>query len=149
MNNSVLTESTFELLISRTAHSINLIEQKQLVKHNIAPRQLYILRIIEALGPNATAVEVARVVDREVHVIARLAVTLENNGLIKRTKKTPKSKLLHLTLTKKGMDMLKVKPESQAVRKILASIPKDEFQQMDATLSKILGMLKEYRQSLQ
>jgi len=49
-----------------------------------------------ALGPKATLSEVARQVERETHVISKQAIRMEKDGLIKRTKNTPKSNLLKL-----------------------------------------------------
>jgi len=148
MTKSILSETNFELLVSRVAHSLTLIKQKELAKYHIAPRQHYVLHIINALGDKATAPEVARIVHREVNVIARLVVNLENDGFIKRVKNKPKSNLLSLKLTKKGMDLIKINPMSPSVDRVLSTLSREEYEQMDSTLMKIEKMFEELRRSL-
>ena len=148
MNKSNLTELNFELLISKIYHSMNLVKTKELSKYHIAPRQLYVLHVIHALGADANSSEVSKVVGRHVQVISRLADNLEKDGLIKRVKNTPKSKVLSFILTKKGLDMVKVSPNSKSIAKILATLPADERQQLDATLKQILKLVIELKQKI-
>ena len=144
MITSSLTESNAELLLSKVDHLLVLVRRKELARHHIAPRQLYILHVINGLGSKATAITVAKEVDREVHVINRLLINLEKDGLIKRIKNTPKSKLLTLKLTKKGLDMIKISIRSETIDSILSFLPQEELRQMELTLNKVLIKLKEY-----
>jgi len=82
-------------------HLIMLIRQRELNQYHIPVQQTHVLRTINELGENATLAELAKEVEREIHVISRQAVGMEKEGLIKRAKKSPKSKLLRLELTEK------------------------------------------------
>jgi DNA-binding MarR family transcriptional regulator len=144
MINSSLIESNAELLVSKVNHSMVLIRRKELTQHHIAPRQLYVLHVINDLGPKATAITVAKEVDREVHVINRLLINLEKDGFIERNKNTPKSKLLSLKLTKKGLDIIKLSLRSKSIDSILSFLPEQELEQMESALNKVLKKMNEY-----
>ena len=147
MTKSVLAELTFDTLISRIYHSMTLIKQQELNKFDIAPRQLYVLHVIHALGKKATAPEVAKAVDREINVISKMVCKLEEDGLVKRTKNKPKSNLLSLELTRKGLEMIKINTTSESINKILSTVSGEDYEQMSATLTGILSMLDNLRQS--
>jgi DNA-binding MarR family transcriptional regulator len=89
------TESSFELwrLIGRVNHSILVHRQRELRKHHIPVRQLWVLVAITELGPTATLAKVAKELEREPNVISMQTVLMEKDGLIKRIKNTPKSNL--------------------------------------------------------
>ena len=147
MTKSITTELTFDTLISRIYHSMTLIKKQELNEYGIAPRQLFILHVIHALGTKATAPEVAKAVDREINVISKMVCKLEQDGLIKRTKIKPKSNLLSLELTGKGLQMIKIDTTRKSVQKVLSTIPAGEYQRIEATLTRILNMLDDMRQS--
>jgi DNA-binding MarR family transcriptional regulator len=148
MKKPEFSELPFELVVSRIYHSINKIKQKELTnKYHIAPRQLYILHIIHSLGPKATVGQVASIVDRDVHVIGRSVAYLEMQGLIERSKESPKTRILNLKLSQKGIDMIKISPNSKSINAILSSISAKDYQQMQTTLYSILVKLKEYTPS--
>jgi len=138
----VLSELNFELLIGRIYHTMVVFRKRELNKYQISPRQLYVLHVIDGLGPKATAFEVGKIVDRDIHVITRLSIDLEKEGFIKRIKKTPKSKILNFVLTEKGSDMLKLSWKSKKIDAILGTIDKDHYRQMESTLIEISNILK-------
>ena len=142
MKKLVLSELNFELLIGRIYHTMVVYRKKELTKYQISPRQLYVLHVIDGLGSKATAFEVGKIVDRDIHVITRLSIDLEKAGFIKRIKKTPKSKILNFVLTEKGAGMLKLSWKSRSIDAFLKTIDKDNYQQMEATLIRISNMLK-------
>jgi DNA-binding MarR family transcriptional regulator len=139
-------ESSFNLwlLIGKVNHSIMLIRQRELNQHHIPVRQTLVLYTIQALGDKATLSEVARLVEREVHVVSRQAVSMEKDGLIKRIKNTPKSNLLRLELTEKGQEMVKVARESESISEILAFLTAGERKQMELILNRILTSVEKY-----
>jgi hypothetical protein len=78
MNKVSAFESSFNiwLLIGKVNHAIMLIRQRELNQHHIPVRQTLVLYTIQALGEKATLSEVARLVEREVHVVSRQAVSM-------------------------------------------------------------------------
>ena len=88
--------SNFELflLMGKINHLTFLARQRELNHYHIPGQQLHVLRIIQELGPKATLSEVAKNVERKINVISRQTISMEKDGLIKRIKDTPKSRLL-------------------------------------------------------
>ena len=130
------------LLLGKANHSLSLMRQRELRHIQIPVRQTYILRIIKALGPKATLAEVAMQAERKVGVITKQAVCMEKDGLIKRIKKTPKSNLLSLELTDKGLEIAKGSRYSKSIAAIFSSLTKEEFQQLETILNKLVTELK-------
>jgi DNA-binding MarR family transcriptional regulator len=83
-------------------------------------------------------------VEREIHVISRQAVGMEKEGLIKRAKKSPKSKLLRLELTEKGLEMARVSRQSEAIDAIFSSLSAQQRQQLESILNTITAKIEEY-----
>jgi DNA-binding MarR family transcriptional regulator len=140
MKKTTLAQSNFDLwtLIGRLNHTIVQLRQKELSPYQIPVRQLYVLRTIRALGANATLSEVARQVERETHVISKQAIRMEKDGLIKRTKNTPKSNLLKLELTEKGLEMAQMSVRSKGLDALFSSLSEEERRQFESILNKVL-----------
>jgi DNA-binding MarR family transcriptional regulator len=117
--------------------------QKELNPYHIPARQAYVLRTIQALGTKATLSELAEKVERKENVISRQTVKMENDGLIKRIKDTPKSNLLRLELTEKGLEMIKVSRRSKSIDKVFSYFSEEERQQFESALNLILVKLEE------
>jgi DNA-binding MarR family transcriptional regulator len=146
MGTTSLSESYFDLwlLIGKVNHLIMLIRQRELNQYHIPVQQTHVLRTIKALGENATLAELAKEVEREIHVISRQAVSMEKEGLIKRVKKSPKSKLLILELTEKGLEMARVSRQSEAIDAIFSSLSAEQRQQLESILNAISVKVAEY-----
>jgi DNA-binding MarR family transcriptional regulator len=98
---------------------------------------------MQDLGKNTTLSELAKKVEREVHVISRQTVKMENDGLIKRIKDTPKSNLLRLELTEKGLEIIKVSRRSKSIDTIFSYLSPEKRKQLESTLNLILNKLEE------
>ena len=146
MKSKVLSESNFALwlLIGRVNHEIMLARQKELRKYNIPIQQTLFLYTLQSLGSKATISEVAKAMERTVPVTAQHAAKMENYGLIKRIKNSPRSNLLRLELTDKGVEMVKLARKSHCVDSILSFLDKAERQQMESELTRILVKAKKY-----
>lgn len=140
MKKKTLAQSNFDLwtLIGRLNHDIVQLRQKELSLYKIPVRQLYVLRTIRALGPDATLSAVAKEVERETHVISKQAIRMEKDGLIKRTKNTPKSNMLHLELTEKGLEMAQMSVQSKSLDAVFSSLSEEERRRFESILNKIL-----------
>ena len=146
MEQPALSDSNFDLwrLIMRVNHSMYLLRQREMSKYHIPVCQLQVLQIIQDLGSRATLTAIAKQVEREVHVISRQTMRMENDGLINRIKDTPKSNLLKLEITEKGLEILKNSQDSKSIDKIFSFLSDDERRQMESTLNRILVQVKEY-----
>ena len=101
--------SNYDLWMSlvKVHHSLFFLRQKELSPSHIAAQQLQVLRVIQSLGTDATLAAIAKKVERKLDVISRQAVRMEKDGLIKRIA-MPKSRLLKIELTQKGLDIIKI-----------------------------------------
>jgi DNA-binding MarR family transcriptional regulator len=140
MKKKTLAQSNFDVwtLIGRVNHTIVKLRQKELSEYKIPVRQLYVLRTIKTLGPNATLANVAKQVEREDHVISKQAVRMENDGLIVRIKNTSKSNLLKFELTEKGSKMAKMSVQSRSLEKLFSTLSEEERTQIELILNKVL-----------
>jgi len=146
MNKTTKSESSFELwrLIGKVNHSILLIRQRELRQHHIPVRQLQVLAAINDMGSATTLSELAKHVEREPNVMSKTTVVLENDGLIKRIKKTHKSNILTLELTEKGRSLIKVSRQSESVEGIFSSLSETERRQLKSILNKVFIGTQKY-----
>jgi hypothetical protein len=69
-------------------------------------------------------------------VISRQTTILKKDGLIKRTKGRPKSRLLTISLTEKSIELLKVAKHSDGMREVLTVLTREKRQQLDLILNR-------------
>lgn len=145
MDETVQSESNFKLwlLIGRLSHSIDLVRQRELSQYHVPIRQLHILRIIQTLGSDATLSAVAKKVEREFHVISRQTIIMEKDGLIKRIKNTPKSQLLKLELTEKGLDLINITQKSKSIDDTFSFLSQEERHMLESILTRTLINMKQ------
>jgi len=137
-------ESTYELclLMGKVNHAIILERQRELTKHNIPVQQTHVLRTIQDLGAKATLLELARQVEREPNVISRQTMRMENDGLIERVKNTPKSRILHLKLTEKGLALANMSRQSELISDIFSILSKEDCEQFQSILNRLLSQVE-------
>jgi DNA-binding MarR family transcriptional regulator len=147
MENQSLSESNYELwhLIGKVNHLLILARQRELNQYHIPVRQAYILRVINDLGSKATLYELAKKVERTSDVISRQAVKMEDDGLIRRIKDAPKSKLLRLELTEKGLEIIKVSRQSKSADAVFSSLIGEQRQQLESILNQLLIKLIKHK----
>jgi DNA-binding MarR family transcriptional regulator len=132
------------LLIGKIHHKRMLVRQRELSPYHISTRQLRLLSIIRDLGSNATLTAIAKKVDRKVSVLSLQSIKMEKDGLIKRFRDIPKSRLLRIELTEKGLDLIKIDGKSKAMDEIMSVLNAAERRQLHSLLNKILSKLNEY-----
>ena len=125
-------------------HKMFWLRQKELSRYNITARQLHILEVIESLGSKATISTVAKAVSRNIDVISRQTMIMEEDGLINRTKEKPKSRLLTFKLTEKSLELLKIGKHSDAMRGVLLVLTRDERRRLELILKRLSIKLNGY-----
>jgi DNA-binding MarR family transcriptional regulator len=146
MNKKDALELNFDvwLLIADLHHKMILIRDKELRQYDITPRQMHILRLVDALGTNARLSTIAKATERKLDVISKQAANMEKAGMIKRIIVKPKSRLLRLELTKTGRDLLKISRYSDGMNEILSILTEKEIRQLDNVLNRILVKINKY-----
>jgi len=132
------------LLLGKIHHKRMLVRQRELSPYNIPTRQLRMLSIIHDLGTKATLSAIAEKVERKVSVISQQTQNMEKYGLIKRVKDTPRSRLLKIELTAKGLNMIKIDRKSKAMEEIMSVLNTEERNQLHSLLDRLLIKLNEY-----
>ena len=146
MENQDLLDLNFKMwiLIGDLHHKMVLVRQQELNEYNISTRQLRILRLIEGLGPEARLSEIAKIVQRKIDVVSRQTMTMEKDGLIKRIRDKPKSRLLRLALTEKGQELLDKIHRSKGMNEVLSVLTEKERQQIYSNLNRVMTKLNKY-----
>lgn len=149
MKEEKLSDNSYEIwdMIGSIHHSVSLIRQQELKERRIQVRQLYVLRAIRDLGPNATLFGIAKMVERQPHVISRQTVLMEKDGLIQRKRETPKSNQLNLKITPKGLHIIQAAPKNESIEAIFSSLSEEDRRQAKLILKKILISVREYASS--
>ena len=132
------------VLLGKIHHKRMLVRQRELNPYNITTRELRLLSIIHELGSKATLSTIAKKVERAVAVICDQTIDMEKYGLIKRVKDNPRSRLLRMELTKKGLDSIKINRKAKAMEEIMSVLDVKERHQLRSLLDKLLVKLNEY-----
>lgn len=143
MNKSLTNQSNFKLWvqIGKLSHSIILARQRELSQHGVPVRQYQVLRIIEDLGAKATLSRISLEAERTPNVISRQTIRMEKDGLLKRSKYKPKSNLLTLELTQKGLDILSIAKKSKSIDGIFLILSLEERNQLESTIKKLINAI--------
>jgi DNA-binding MarR family transcriptional regulator len=131
-------------LVSEINHMMFFAIQRELKKYDIAVRQYALLCAIQSLGPQATIINAAKQIQREVNVVSRQTITLEKDGLIKRTKSTHKSTILTLELTDRGLELVEAAKHRDVIYDVFSFLSTQERQQMESILCQMLDRVKKY-----
>jgi len=140
MKKTQATEKYFKLwlLVGQLSHSIILARQRELDELDMPVRQYQVLRIIQDLGTEATLSKIAVEAERKENVISRQTIRMEKDGLIKRVKTKPKSNLLRLELTSKGLGIVNKSKKSTSIEAVFSSISEEECDKLEIILTKLI-----------
>jgi DNA-binding MarR family transcriptional regulator len=143
MKKTTSLKSYFDLwlLVIKVNHLTMLAWQKEMDQYQIPARQFYLLRVIKDLGAKATLSELAKQVERRVHVVSNQTIEMEKDGLIKRIT-MPKSRLLKIELTQKGLEIINICTGTKSIDMIFSSLSGEECQKLESILNVLLNKLK-------
>jgi len=131
-------------LIGKARHLLFSIRRKELAPFGVSPRQANILTILSKLGRKTTLVELARYTDREINTLSMQMMRMEKDGLVRKTRETPKSTLLSFELTEKGQQVCKDIYEVVSDKLIISVLSEAERQQMISALNRIIAAGEKY-----
>jgi DNA-binding MarR family transcriptional regulator len=133
------------LLIGRARHLMLNARQKELSPYHLSSRQAYILFLLYHLGQRATLATLAKDGDREINTISLQMTTLEKDGLVKKIREVPKSRLLRFELTEKGLDIYNKSKNRKVDKAIMSTLSKEEREQLISLLKKIISKAEKYQ----
>jgi DNA-binding MarR family transcriptional regulator len=71
--------------------------------------------------------------------------TLEKDGLVKKIREVPKSRLLRFELTEKGLDIYNKSKNRKVDKAIMSTLSKEEREQLISLLKKIISKAEKYQ----
>jgi DNA-binding MarR family transcriptional regulator len=119
--------------------------QKELAPYHLSSRQAYILYLLYHLDRRATLATLAKDGDREINTISLQMTTLEKDGLVKKIREVPKSRLLRFELTAKGLDIYNKSKNRKVDKAIMSALSKEEREQLISLLKKIISKAEKYQ----
>jgi DNA-binding MarR family transcriptional regulator len=131
-------------LIGKARHTLFSVRRKELAPFGVSPRQANILTILDKLGRKTTLVEMARYTDREINTLSMQMMRMEKDGLVRKTRETPKSTLLSFEMTEKGQKVCKDIYEIVSDKVIISVLSEAERQQMISMLRRIIDAAEKY-----
>ena len=132
------------LLIGKTRHLLVTARQKELDLYHISPRQASVLTFIHNLGDKANLVELAKLTDKNTNTLSIYMTRMENYGLVKKIRDSPKSTKLRFELTEKGLNIFKDIKKIKSIKMIMSALSDEERQQLISLLEKIVNRAQQY-----
>ena len=132
-------------LIGRVSHKMFLAQQKEMAQHHITPRQAYVLFVLANLSHTATLAELSKYTERGISNISIQLTRMEKDGLVKKTRETPKSAQLKFELTEKGSNLEKRCNIKTSDKTIMSVLSEEERQQLISMMDKLRNKAIKYK----
>jgi DNA-binding MarR family transcriptional regulator len=132
------------LLLGRARYLLVKARQKELAPYHVTPQQANALTIIEELGDKANFSELAKRTERKLNTLSIQMTRMENDGLIKKVRETPKSNQLAFELTEKGKNICREAKKIKSIKTIMSALTEEEHQQLRVLLGKIITKAEKY-----
>jgi len=132
-------EQEFKLwvMLEQAQSAVFAAREKELAQFGISPMKAAVLFIANSIGRQATPAEIARWILRKSHTVSGLLDRMEKDGLVTRAKNLPKKNLVRVTITAKGQKALRQAMKREYIRRIFASVPEKNRQELYDQLEKI------------
>ena len=140
IENSVrpLSDEYFVLwvMVAQTKDAVLKARQRDYARFNISNERRAVLWCIQNNGGQATPVEIARQLFRELHSVTEMLNRMNKEGLIERYKSSGKSRVI-VRLTKKGLEVFNQSLHNDTDKKIFSVLSKKERERLLACLWKV------------
>ena len=130
-------------LICEAKHFMLKARKKELSQYHITPEQIQIIIIIYTLH-KTTLAELSKLTNREINSLSNQMSKMERDGLVKKTRETPKSNLLSFELTEKGYSFYAY-GKDRVTEEIMSVLSEEERQQLISMLRNIIDKAKKYK----
>ena len=132
------------VLMDRARHLMLNARQKEVAPYHISPQQAYLLFILYRIGHKATLLELSRYINLRFATLSADLIRMEKDGLVKKTREIPKSTLLTIELTAKGIQTYKNTNKLKSDKAIMSILTEEERQQLISMLRKIINKAQDY-----
>lgn len=124
------------VLVAQTRDALSKARHRELERFNINKERRAVLWCIQNNGGQATPVEIARQLFRELHSVTEMLNRMSKEGLIKRYKSSGRSRAI-VRLTKKGLQVFNQSLYNETDKKIFSVLTKKERERLMASLWKV------------
>ena len=124
-------------LFARTDHIITKLRQKELRQHGINMNEAIVLFTVVRLKGRATQANISEQLFWELHTVSEQLKSMEQKGLIRRSKDPNKRNPMLFETTEKGLVAYHQSTRRESTRRIMSALTKDEQLQMWGLLAKI------------
>jgi DNA-binding MarR family transcriptional regulator len=129
-------------LIAQTKDAILRARERDYARYGISNERRAVLYMIENNGGQATPVEIARDLFRELHSVTELLKRMEKDGLVERYKGTGRSKV-EVKVTEKGLDIFEQSLHNETDKRIFSVLSAKEREKLASTLWKLRSRVLE------
>jgi DNA-binding MarR family transcriptional regulator len=126
-------------LIGKTRQLLFRARKKELDVYSITPRQAHVLTCIYELGEKADLSALAERTERNINTLSINMTKMEQAGLVKKIRDTPKSTKLRFELTERGFNIYQNVRKVKSAKTIMSALSEEERQQLIALLEKIIN----------
>ena len=133
------------LLMGRARHAMLNARQKEVSPYHISPQQAYLLFILYSVGHKATLPELVRYTRKNINTLSAELTRMAKDGLVQKTHETPKSTILTIQLTAKGLEMYENTKKLKSDKAIMSALSEKERQCLISMLNKIINGARDYR----
>jgi DNA-binding MarR family transcriptional regulator len=124
------------VMIAQTKDALLKARQRDYAQYEINNERRAVLWIIQNNGGQATPVEIARQLFRELHSVTEMLNRMAKEGLVKKYKSSGKSKTV-ARLTRKGLDVFNQSLHNETDKRIFSILSKNEREQLMSCLWKV------------
>jgi DNA-binding MarR family transcriptional regulator len=124
------------VMIAQTKDALLKARQRDYALYEISNERRAVLWCIQNNGGEATPVEIARQLFRELHSVTEMLNRMNKEGLIKKYKSNGKSKNV-IRLTKKGLEVFNQSLHNETDKRIFSVLSKEEREQLMSCLWKV------------
>jgi DNA-binding MarR family transcriptional regulator len=125
-------------LIGKTRQILLRARKKELDAYNVTPRQAHVLTCIYELGEKADLSALAEKTERNMNTLSINMTKMEQDGLVKKIRDTPKSTKLRFELTERGYYIYQNVRKVKSAKTIMSALTEEERQQLITLLEKIV-----------
>ena len=126
------------ILLDQVANVIQKARVKELRQFGISHTHATVLSLINAIGDEATPVEISRRLLRASHTVSSLLQRMEGEGLVRRCKDLDRKNLIRVVITEKGQQYLDQAKKGEVIDYIISTLSLEEKQQIISCLGKLL-----------
>ena len=133
------------LLMGRARHAMVNARQKEVSPYHISPQQAYLLLLLHSVGNKTTLPELVRYTRKSINTISAELTKMAKDGLVRKTHETPKSTMLTIQLTAKGLEIYENTKKLKSDKAIMSALSEEERQRLISMLNKVINGARDYR----